>query len=122
MSLRIANVTFDCTEPAKVARFWSAVLDRPLAPDANEFFALVPPADDASGVPTLLFLKVPEPRTAKNRVHLDLATDDREGEVARVLTLGATRVHDNDEYGVRWTTLQDPEGNELCIAEHPAGH
>jgi hypothetical protein len=122
MSLRIANVTFDCTEPAAVASFWSEVLDRPVAPDANEFFALVPPTDDSSGVPTLLFLKVPEPRTAKNRVHLDLAADDRAAEVARVLALGATYVHDKDEYGVTWTTLQDPEGNELCIAEHPAGH
>jgi predicted enzyme related to lactoylglutathione lyase len=51
-------------------------------------------------------------------VHLDLGADDRAAEVERLLALGATHVHDKDEYGVRWTTLADPEGNEFCVAEH----
>jgi hypothetical protein len=118
MSLRIANITFDCADAAHVAGFWSEVLGRPVAPDANVHFALLPPPDDRSGVPTMLFIQVPEERIAKNRVHLDLVADDRAAEVERVLALGATWVHDKAEFGIVWTTLQDPEGNELCIAQH----
>ena len=118
MSLRIANITFDCADAAKVAAFWSEVLERPVAPDANVHFALIAPPADRSGVPTLLFIQVPEGRVAKNRVHLDLVADDRDAEVQRVLGLGATHVHDKAEFGITWTTLQDPEGNELCIAQH----
>ena len=66
---------------------------------------------------TWLFAKVPEPKTAKNRMHLDVATTDVEAEVARLLELGATRVRDVDEWGYVWTVMQDPEGNEFCVAQ-----
>lgn len=66
--------------------------------------------------PRFFFIKVPEGRTVKNRVHLDLSADgDREAEVERLLGLGATKVGDYDEWGHTWTTLQDVEGNELCV-------
>jgi predicted enzyme related to lactoylglutathione lyase len=52
---------------------------------------------------------------AKNRVHVDLVADDRDKEIARLLELGAERLDDKDEYGVRWTILADPEGNEFCL-------
>ena len=64
-----------------------------------------------------LFLAVPEPKTAKNRLHLDLETDDRAAEVARLVELGATHVADHDEWGISWSVLTDPEGNEFCIAD-----
>ena len=67
--------------------------------------------------PTWLFAKVPEPKRAKNRMHVDLAAADHEAEVVRLVGLGATRVADVDEWGYRWTVLQDPEGNEFCVAQ-----
>jgi hypothetical protein len=67
--------------------------------------------------PTWLFAKVPEPKRAKNRMHVDVAAADCGAEVARLVELGATRVADVDEWGYRWTVLQDPEGNEFCVAQ-----
>ena len=68
--------------------------------------------------PVMMFIQVPEAKAAKNRMHLDLSADDRDAEVERLVALGATRIHDKDEWGIQWTTLADPEGNEFCIAEH----
>jgi predicted enzyme related to lactoylglutathione lyase len=79
---------------------------------AGEFVAVLP------GSPNWLFLKVPESKTAKNRMHVDLQCDDLAAERERLLGLGATFVHEKDEYGVHWMTFQDPEGNEFCAAEH----
>lgn len=66
----------------------------------------------------MMFIAVPEGKTVKNRMHLDLQADDRAAEVARLVELGATVVHDKDEWDTRWTTLTDPEGNEFCVATH----
>ncbi|MEZ5264861.1 MAG: VOC family protein [Acidimicrobiales bacterium] len=112
MALDLSNITFACEDPQRVAAFWQAALGRTLDDGASEFFASL---SGPVGAPKLLFLKVPEHKTVKNRVHLDLHADDREAEVARLLALGATHVDDHDEYGMRWTTLRDVEGNELCI-------
>ena len=67
----------------------------------------------------LMFIQVPEGKTVKNRVHLDFDSEDIAAEVARVIALGATHVHDKAEYGMTWSTLADPEGNEFCIG---SGH
>jgi hypothetical protein len=61
-----------------------------------------------------------EPRTAKNRVHVDLVADDRDKEIARLTDLGATHQADHDEHGLSWTVLNDPEGNEFCLADASA--
>jgi predicted enzyme related to lactoylglutathione lyase len=69
-------------------------------------------------------IKVPEGKTAKNRLHLDLDCDDLTEARRRLELLGASFVHEKDEYGVHWMTFQDPEGNEFCVAAHdqqPAG-
>ena len=119
MTSRISSVTVDCDNVPAVAGFWSNVIGRPLndpPPGAAAFFSSLPPGDDGS--PMMMFIKVPEGKTAKNRVHLDLATDDRAAEVARLVGLGATHLYDRDEFGVSWATLTDPEGNEFCVAEH----
>ena len=120
MTTSIASVTFDCHNALDQARFWSQVLDRPVGqgqPAPNEFFATLPSPGPDSGVPTLMFIKVPEGKTVKNRVHLDLVTDDRAAEVERLTDLGATVVHEKDEWGLRWVTMADPEGNEFCVAQ-----
>ena len=62
-----------------------------------------------------MFLGVPEPRQGKNRLHLDLAATDLPAEVERAVALGATKIAEFDEYGTRWTTLTDPEGNVFDI-------
>jgi predicted enzyme related to lactoylglutathione lyase len=62
-----------------------------------------------------MFIRVPEGKSVKNRVHLDFESDNIPGDVARVLAFGATHVHDKAENGITWTTLADPEGNEFCI-------
>jgi len=112
--LRIGNITFDCEQPGRVAEFWAAALGYQVK-DANDFFAEV--ASPEGTLPNLLFIKVPEPRTAKNRVHVDLGSDDREAEVKRLIGLGATRGDTHTMYGITWTVLQDPEGNELCVGQ-----
>jgi predicted enzyme related to lactoylglutathione lyase len=111
--LAIANVTFDCADATELARFWSAAMDCPVDDGANEYFATI---GSAGSGPTLMFLKVDEPKTAKNRCHLDLTAQDREAELKRLLDLGATHVAEHDEYGHRWTVLRDPSGNEFCVA------
>lgn len=105
-----------------VGRFWSAAIGRPLDPEGTSEFASIgfhgrrdregwAPVDrDAD--PTWLFGRVPEPRRAKNRVHLDVIATDPEAEIARLVELGATRVADRNEYGYSWTLMTDPEGNE----------
>ena len=73
-------------------------------------------APDHRGVRHLLFFKVPEPKTVKNRMHLDIHADDIEAEAERLVGLGATRVEGPiAEWGERWIVLADPEGNELCV-------
>ncbi len=115
MTLSLAHITFDCHDVAAVSQFWSAALDRPVDEGAQPFFATIGyPA--RPGAPAWMFLQVPEGKTAKNRMHLDLTSDDREAEVTRLVSLGATRVGDHDEFGHRWTVMRDPEGNEFCVA------
>lgn len=109
MTSTLANISFDCADAGATARFWSGVLERPVEDGASPYFAAI------GGVPSLLFIKVPEPKTAKSRVHVDLAATDREAEVARLVGLGASRVADKDEWGHRWTVLLDPEGHEFCV-------
>ena len=112
-NMELGNITFDVADPAKMAAFWSAALDRPVA-ESSEFHALLAP--DERGL-NWLFLKVPETKTAKNRMHVDFHTTDREAEVARLVTLGATRHDTLNEWGVEWTVLTDPEGNEFCVGQ-----
>jgi len=126
MTAQIASVTFDCRDALAVARFWSAVIGRPLDPDASSEFAAIgfTGRRDREGWasvergcdPTWMFVSVPESKTAKNRMHLDLVAPDVEAEVARLVELGASRVADADEWGYRWTVMTDPEGNEFCVA------
>jgi predicted enzyme related to lactoylglutathione lyase len=115
----VQHITLDCApphEPYELARFWGQVLGHPVHPDdepGDDEAALDVPA----GQPALLFVRVPEPKSIKNRVHLDLQPDTtREQEVERVASLGATIVDDRrTPNGRGWVVLADPAGNEFCI-------
>ena len=97
--------------------FWSQALGLPVKDGASPFFAAL---DGRATGPTWLFLAVPEGKTAKNRMHIDLEADDRAAEVKRLSALGGTHVADKDEWGMQWTVMHDPEGNEFCVSgPHP---
>ncbi|GAA3893094.1 VOC family protein [Leifsonia kafniensis] len=119
MALRIHHIVLDCVDASRVATFWSEVLGRDVLPDASADAAFIGAGE--AGEPGWLFFSVPEPKTAKNRMHVDFESADRDAEVERLLALGATRVADHDEWDTRWTVLQDPEGNEFCVSQRPAG-
>lgn len=114
MSLHLGNVTVDCADTRRVANFWSAALGRPLDEGGNEYFVSIGRAD--SSQTGWFFIKVPEGKTAKNRMHVDLRSDNRAAEVERLIGLGAQHFADHDEYGLQWTTLLDVEGNEFCVS------
>ena len=137
------QVVIDCADPGRLALFWAAALGYVVQPPPegseswedfltsigvpedrwNDRSAVVDP--DGEG-PRLFFQKVPEPKTVKNRVHVDLSAGGRdvpvEERVARVdakveelVALGATVQRRVEEMGERWVVLQDPEGNEFCV-------
>lgn len=118
MNPTVRHITFDCTgDPYDLATFWSEMLGNPLADDdkPGDPEALI--ADPAGG-PGLLFVRVAEGKTAKNRLHFDLRPTGRTRaeEVARAVGLGARRLADHTRPdGGGWVTLADPEGNEFCI-------
>lgn len=122
MTAFVFNVTFDCADPRPLARFWAAVTGYEALEERDDFVRLGAP--DKRGVRHLLFFRVPEPKVAKNRVHVDLASRDPDAEIARLLELGASLVDPPDEdgrprwregNGTRWVAMRDPEGNEFCI-------
>jgi predicted enzyme related to lactoylglutathione lyase len=114
MTLGFGQVVIDSQRADDIAAFWSALLERPIRDGANQFFAMIPASEDGT-FPALMFLAVPEPRQGKNRMHLDLVAADLSTAVERAVALGATKVAEFDEYGTRWVTLTDPEGNVFDI-------
>jgi predicted enzyme related to lactoylglutathione lyase len=113
MTIRMGGVTIDCVEPRDVVDFWSKALGVDVAQDfGGEFIVFRPLGED---LPYIGLQKVPEERTGKNRAHVDFSTDDRAGEVARLVSLGAKEVSEHSVPGLAWTVLQDPAGNEFCV-------
>lgn len=109
------RLVLDCTDVAAQARFWTTALGYRQTGADGQYVNLGPTAD--SGGPQLLLQGVPEPKTAKIRLHLDLLVEDVDAEVARLEALGATRLPAEpfDEYGHQWVVMADPEGNEFCV-------
>lgn len=122
---RIREIVFDCRHPATLARFWAAALDGYAVRSYDDAeiarlaaLGFTPETDPTVGVdgpgPTLFFQRVErEPKTARNRVHLDVSSPRRGDEVARLQALGATVRDQHDTY----TVMLDPEGNEFCVVE-----
>lgn len=114
----IRHITIDAQEPYLLAQFWSAVTGFPIHPDDLAEDPEIMLAPGQPGVPGLLFIKVPEGKSGKNRVHLDImpTTGTRDENVERLIGLGAKLLDDRRrEDGTGWVVLADPEGNELCI-------
>jgi hypothetical protein len=121
----LKDIVVDCARPASLARFWAAVLeDYQVAPyDEAELARLRAdgiddPEDDPTvlveagpGRPRFFFVQVPEPKTVKNRLHLDLRADDPAAEIIRLVGLGARVTAEQKTL----TVLEDPEGNEFCL-------
>ncbi len=115
MAARIGNIAMDCNDVLKLAAFWSAVLGRPLDYGSSELFASIGGADAQRREPAWYFNKVPEPRQAKNRVHIDLVNSDAHA-IDEMVRLGATVIGEHHIPGHGWSVMQDPEGNEFCVA------
>jgi predicted enzyme related to lactoylglutathione lyase len=124
MVARIRHVTVDSKDAYAQAQFWSAVTGWPLDPDAVAGDAeceIAPPQPES--VEGLLFIVVPEGKTAKNRMHLDLTPTDRtrDAEVVRLQGLGAAIAEDHrTPEGPGWVVMTDPEGNEFCVERSAA--
>ena len=105
--------------PPSLGRWWAELLGWRITYEEPDEVVLEPPAGSPEdGVsPDLLFLKVPEPKTVKDRLHIDLRPQDQAAEVARAEALGTRRVEigQSDDPDTSWVVLADPEGNEFCI-------
>ncbi|MDQ3739180.1 MAG: VOC family protein [Actinomycetota bacterium] len=121
MTSRIAVLAIDARDPAHVAQFWAAVLGWDAWPDPDGAgVTLAPPGStDQSGAtgPSIDVFAVPDGKTVKNRLHLDLRADGttQAEEVERLLGLGATRADVGQHPDASWVVLADPEGNEFCV-------
>jgi predicted enzyme related to lactoylglutathione lyase len=120
MPSSVLHVSVDCADPYKLCQFWSEVTGKPI-PETDS------PGDDEVAIELeggidLLFLRVPEPKTVKNRLHVCLQPDiARDDEIERILGLGATLVNDlRNPDGTGWAVLADPEGNEFCVLRSAA--
>jgi predicted enzyme related to lactoylglutathione lyase len=115
MGLNIEMVTFDCTDPAALARWWAEQFGGETSELMPGEFVVVNRPDG----PRLGFQKVADPTPGKNRVHLDFSAADVDSEVARLIAAGADEVGRHaigDNF--RWVVLTDPEGNAFCVAGH----
>ena len=117
--LRIQCITVDCENPQKLAEFWSAALDWKIT-EADEIGVVIELLDgspEVGRIPDILFLKNPDNKSAKNRLHFDLRPINQEAEVARLEALGAKQIEigQADEPEATWIVMADPEGNEFCV-------
>ncbi|MEV7912785.1 VOC family protein [Streptomyces griseus] len=124
MASKFTELAIDCADPAGLARFWCAVLGYEVQDvDEDEGVVMIGSPEVPEGKsrpgpvpPALTFARVPEGKTVKNRLHIDVNPTDREQaeEVERLLALGARRA-DVGQGDAHWTVLTDPEGNEFCV-------
>jgi hypothetical protein len=111
VTLSIATITVDAHDVEAQGAFWAAVLHGAARPPDQDGDVFVDLPDGTK----LLFMEVPDTKTVKNRMHLDLRPGDQAAEVERVLALGATRADVGQTGEESFVVLADPEGNEFCI-------
>jgi hypothetical protein len=123
MASKFTELAIDCADPKGLAQFWCSVLNYEVQYEDDEIVTIgsaqMPDGKDHRGPvpPTLTFAHVPEVKTVKNRVHLDVSPTDREqdDEVRRLLGLGARHADVGQTGDESWVVLADPEGNEFCV-------
>lgn len=115
MASVLTEIIVDCEDPDRLGRWWGQVLGWPLTED-DRGFCWLSSTGGFDAPPFLVFVPVPEPKTVKNRLHLDVNPSgcDQPEELERLLSLGARRV-DVGQGDVPWVVLADPEGNEFCL-------
>jgi hypothetical protein len=118
MATSLSAIVVDCRDSFSQAHWWAAVLGHQLSErNPNEYEV----SDPSSGGTRLYFMNVPEAKTVKNRLHVDITTDGSiDGEVARLVAAGATFVDMRQDPATlpnpdTWAVMQDPEGNEFCV-------
>ena len=109
----IRQTTFDCQDPSKLAKFWSAATGCEIAADYGDFLMV-----DSN--PALRFQRVEDPTPGKNRMHIDGNGSGREALVERLKGLCAVELDTHEEPGLVWTVMQDPEKNEFCVGSPEA--
>jgi hypothetical protein len=116
MALFVDTLLVDARDPLALARFWSAALDWPIVQEDDDEVMLAPSRErpPARGVYPLLFVRVPDAKTVKNRWHFDLAPEDQDAEVRRLEGMGARRI-DIGQGEQSWIVMADVEGNEFCV-------
>jgi predicted enzyme related to lactoylglutathione lyase len=109
------SLILDCADPGKLAEFWTAALGYERLPWENDTYVVL--IDPERKRPVLSLQRVPEPKTVKNRMHMDLHTRDMQAEIDRLRALGATQLTEVPLAieNVDWVVMADPEGNEFCI-------
>jgi predicted enzyme related to lactoylglutathione lyase len=116
------GLVLDCADPDRLAAFWGPALGYVNVGRAGSYVALFP---DRRPGPKLLLQRVTEPKSTKNRMHLDIEVPDIEAEAERLVALGASKVSETtmSEHGSTWFLMADPEGNEFCVCDagQPAG-
>ena len=105
------QVTVDASDPAALGAGWADALGWTVVTETRDEFEI---RASAERLPGILFVPVTEPKSRKNRLHVDLRPDDQDAEVARLVALGAERV-DIGQGDPAWVVLADPEGNEFCV-------
>jgi predicted enzyme related to lactoylglutathione lyase len=111
MALQWEQTIIDAADPVALGRWWQAALGWVVVDESDDEFEIRPTAQT---LPGLLFGRVAEAKTTKNRLHLDFRPDDRDAEVRRLIDLGARPV-DVGQGEQTWVVLADPEGNEFCV-------
>ena len=116
MAARLTEISIDARDPRALARFWGEVLGWPVTDDERGL-SWISETGDYTARPLIVFAPVPEPKTVKNRLHLDVIPSgvDQYQELERLLALGATRADVGQGVDVSWVVLADPEGNEFCL-------
>ena len=113
MALTLGMITTDTTDAEALAAWWAEQTGATVGETNGGWYVLV----SGGGLPCLMaFQKVEDPTPGKNRLHLDLTTDDLDGEVDRLVDAGAVMVGRRGDETFRWVTLADPDGNEFCVA------
>jgi hypothetical protein len=117
VDIRIQCVVVDAHDCQLLARFWSAALGWRITVETDDEWAIEPPegSREVDVAPDILFLKVPDVKRMKNRLHFDLRPVDQQSQVQRLVDLGARRVDVGQADDVSWVVLADPEGNEFCV-------